>query len=722
MVSWAPLLALALGFAPESRPEAGPPTAAVAAAAQALSPRQGSRARAGHLDSLLAVGDSALARDEFAVAERAAREARRLAPRDPRTLMLAGRVELERPVIGRFRALELFRAAARIDPDDAEPWYWIGRVGMALKGDDGEGIARPAFERVLARDPFYRDAWEMWRSLHLGRSQRAATVRALTPHAADPEVASRIAWLDLETGNLAVADSILAAVQARAGADPRWSQWRAEIAFLQGRDSAGLFRYAEATELSAWDSTDEIWRAVAGIATPEERARYVQVCPSARPTFYRGFWDHRDPNLLTPENERIAEHFRRRAEARRMFGLKHPLSKFHYSPAYRDLVSFVSMKERKEDLTALILRGDEQADAIARAAGLAPAERVDTGEAVLTRLAAVSRAEADIRRLGPEVLPLGVNLVDRVDDRGLAFIRHGRPSRRQAYVGGEELWTYDTPPHMVLRFDLPDPTEAPVGDILFRPVNRATAQGVGVAMTTDRTAVEAPLEFGFWLARFRGPVEGSVRTYLFVDSLHAAGALFDGTGRRFSGDMALPGEPLVLDAPWGDYLLGLDVEKDGRLGRARRGILLPAFRADSLALSDLIVARARGMEAAATGATRDALAALALPGLRARADEPFWVYGELYGMVTGPDGFVRYEVTYEFVHARGRLARVLKGDDRVAFRFVRQVPARPDGVVEERLFIQPRDLRPGGYELRLRVRDLISGALSESRSLRIEVQ
>ena len=65
----------------------------------------------------------------------------------------AGRTWLAHPVVGRYQALEAFRAAARLAPDDPAPLYGQVEVGFHLGSDEGEGIARQALLRIFAIDP-----------------------------------------------------------------------------------------------------------------------------------------------------------------------------------------------------------------------------------------------------------------------------------------------------------------------------------------------------------------------------------------------------------------------------------------------------------------------------------------------------------------------------------------------------------------------------------------
>lgn len=102
--------------------------------------------------------------------------------------------------------------------------------------------------------------------------------------------------------------------------------------------------------------------------------------------------------------------------------------------------------------------------------------------------------------------------------------------------------------------DAPEPWYPDAWD-LWRALYRGDGEG----------AAMAPLEFGFWFARFRDRAQPD-RTvvYVFVDSMRAAGALFDEAGRVATRSVADPGGPLVLQSRSGAYLLGVDVEAADR--------------------------------------------------------------------------------------------------------------------------------------------------------------
>lgn len=585
-------------------------------------------------------------------------------------LLDRGRAELARGTGHRFRALETFRHAARLSPDDPAPHYWIGRVGMELLGADGAAIARRGLERAIALDPQYADAWDLWLGLYRGPAERARMIELLGPHAADPDVRARVAWLLVEDGACAAADSILDAL-SRERPDPRWAAWRADCAFQQGEDERGLRLYAEAMAAAAADSTGALWAQVEAIARPAERERYRSAAPWDLPAFFEAFWAHRDPDLFTAVNERIGEHFRRRAEARRRFRLRQPLALYHHSATYRRNVSALGAGARPE-----------------------------------------------LAELEPRVLLPGRNLPLQLDDRGLAFLRYGEPDVRDAFSLDAETWRYEGDPPLELRFArVLGP--APMTDMIFRPPTIAGVDDVERAMSTDRSSYPAPLEFAFWLARFRaaaGP--GRTEVVLLVDSLAAAGALFDAAGAEVARARIDPGGVLRLEAPPGEYLLGLDVARGDSLGRYRGRVVLPSFAGPRPALSDIVLAHGTLPE----DADRAAVLARAVADAAVPAAGAFTLYLEAYGLAAGADGVVRYRVEYEWQEREtGLLERLWPGRRRSAVAYERSTAAPADGLVSHAVAIRPDGLPPGEYTLDVRIRDLVGGGAAVERRLRIRL-
>src|SRR3989441_10791243 len=130
------------------------------------------------------------------------------------------------------------------------------------------------------------------------------------------------------------ADSLAAeGLRRRAASVPLWLV-RAEAGFEAGHDAAGYAWYDSALAHGDVDSTGALWGQVWMIASPAEAARFDSTAPRDARAFFQWFWGKRDPNLVTPENERIAEHFHRLSHARRQFHVLHPLGLYGRSAHY----------------------------------------------------------------------------------------------------------------------------------------------------------------------------------------------------------------------------------------------------------------------------------------------------------------------------------------------------------------------------------------------------
>lgn len=239
-------------------------------------------------------------------------------------MTLLGRIHLAWPVIGRWKADSLLTRAGALDPDDPEPFYWLGQVGFALRGDDGEDISRRGLVRVLAIEPQYRDAWDLWTRLYRGPSERRAAIAALARHAGEPTPDLRRSQLLIETEAYRDAEPLLAALVARAPHDPAPRALLAQLLCETGRDAEAASVYAAALARAPADTALVLWRQVRGIASPAERRAWERTPPEDRTAFFRRFWAYREPDLGTPLNERVGEHFRRVRQARRLFALLHP--------------------------------------------------------------------------------------------------------------------------------------------------------------------------------------------------------------------------------------------------------------------------------------------------------------------------------------------------------------------------------------------------------------
>ena len=617
------------------------------------------------------------------------------------SLLAVGRAQFARPVIGRYAALEAFRAAARLAPRDPEPLYWQMKVGFYLGSDEGDVIAREAILRLLALDPEYQDVWERFETLYRNPNIWRRADRALARHPDNVVALERRAELAIALEEPQRADALLADVlRLRVGHVPAYLA-RAEAAFDGGRDADGYAWYDSALTYADLDSTGAMWDAVWMIATPEEIRAQDSTPPGDRRRFFERFWAMRDPNLLTTGNERIAEHFRRSAYARRYFRLLHPLNLYHRSLRYRALIAAT----QRDFLEA---RGRQQADPY-------PGTETD-------RLLATSRQLPDVRS-GDATASAMAGL----DARGLIYIRHGPPDALlKGYFdplhpfGAPESpldiegWLYHTPRGTLsIGFRRASGSLIPElggGDFIFLPTNRRQAASTRVALETDRSTLPAPLAASTWSAFFKSADLGLIDVYYKAQGDSAAVVLWDANHDpvRASG----PGL-LQLSVPPGGYDLGLDVVSVGVLGRTRRESVVPRFSLVDLGLSSLALAPAAAL------LDRDSTLRGMPADLVYPAGAPLAAYVEVYGLTTDRDGRSHYRVRYSFAPVRSVLGRLFSGTRPVVFEFERDALA---SATAERLVIDADKQPAGRSRVTVVVTDLQRNVKSESAVLEVTVR
>jgi tetratricopeptide (TPR) repeat protein len=602
-------------------------------------------------------------------------------PDDARALTLLGRIWLAWPVFGRWQADSLLTRAAALNPDNPEPFYYLGLVGIALGGDDGEWVARRGLTRVLALEPTYRDAWALWTRLYRGPSERRAAVAALARHAGEPAPDLWRSQLLIELKAYDEARPLLDALLARSPGSPAPNAHLAQLLYETGRDAEAAPVYETALAHADADTGGVLWRQVRSTASPGERGGYDRTPPQGRAAFFRRFWAYRTPDLRATLNGRIGEHFRRLRDARRVYALQHPNSRYFRSPVLRSFPRF------GQGAPGCLL------------AAIGPGSRV-----TLPRAPRVAPANAD------ETL----NLEDGLDDRGRIFVRYGAPDERVACEVGSETWRYRLR-QGVLQISFARRTGPDGGgDALVTPLVPGEWEAAQWLLATDRASAPETLDFAFWTASFRGATRWQTDVLVFPDySVAATAALLDANGRTAARDSAA-GAPLRLRAAPGRYLLALDAERGDRRGRYRSGFVLPRFAGDSLAVSGLLVT-----DRDAPG-QREAMVAAAPSRLRLAAGRPLRFYAEVYGLASR-DGVSRYDAAYVFERLGGRGVLGLRGVPLpTSFAFQREQPVRR--ITVESLVIDPGRLPPGRYRLRLEVRDAVADERAASATLEFELR
>jgi tetratricopeptide (TPR) repeat protein len=499
--------------------------------------------------------------DARAILERAVRQD----PSDAAALILLGRVQLAWPTVGRFRAWQLFEAAARLDPTDPQPRYQQVQVGLALGSADGERLARDAIFKILEIVPDYSDIWRVWHRLYEGDRYRRRALRLLARFD-NPTSALRRADLLLEMEHYRAADSLLAVAARRHPEDPAVLALRAQVAFETGHAAEGEAYYWAAVARAATDTTDRLWRQIEAIASPEEEGSYWVTPMDERPRYFHRFWARREPDLTTPLNERLAEHFRRLGRARRDFALRQPLSTFHRSPLWRALQSGWT------------------ADILKRLGDFTTASGVIPGHSAL---------EDDLTRAG-----LGVDLRDLLepdsitryarlgfDGRGLLYLRFGDPQQRLVSVGpgiDVEAWRYVVDGRavsLVFARATAGGGGTPGGDFILYPTNARELHNSAVMLEQDAPTRAPPLPLATWVAFFRAADsaaadDGFHDVVIRTSTDSAAVAVWD------LGDLeivrSVGASPLTVRVRDGVYRFGADAHEGNGLGSVRRPLVVPA--------------------------------------------------------------------------------------------------------------------------------------------------
>jgi hypothetical protein len=632
----------------------------------------------GRAESLLAAQDLPQAR---ATAQRLVdRHAR-----DARAHLLLGRVWYAWPVTGRFEALRQFRIAARLAPGDPEPLAWQVRVGEYLRSDDGERIMREALLKLLALPATDGASWSQFRSLFHSLGILRDADAALAAHGDDPTALAHRAELALEAEAALRADSLAARALERRRPNVSAYIVRAQANFEAGQRSAGYAWYDSALAHAERDSTEELWRSVRMIATPDEVARYRAIPPRDRQEFFEQFWHVRDPNLVTPVNERIPEHFERLAHARREFRLLHPWASVHHSSSRRTLGEVASAEEVTEMLAdpGLDLPTEDITDTVSRQ--LPP----------------------------PSMLQGDDYFVSGLDARGILWVRHGKPTvmanamldalsmtpRPPGIIAPVESWLYETP-----EFTADIAFIKSGGDFMVAPIShrqRGDLYKVARLFRTDATSVPAPLQAHAWTVFFASPGQ-TLRTDVYCKAVPDTAAAALWTAGDLTIDRARGPGLLRLTAPPGTYQLALDVDSAGVLGRARQVLHVPAFGSGALRLSSLALAPGDSLVDRETS-LRAMPADLVYP-----AGEPLVAYAEIYGF-PGGDPVARYTARYTFTPMDAGRPTV--------FTFVRERPAQ--ATLVEQIVIEPGRIPSGRYRVAVAI-TTPSGAI-ETQTTSVEI-
>ncbi len=216
---------------------------------------------------------------------------------------------------GLRRAETNFRRALKADPVMAEAQYHLARVYLETR----RRRAREAFEKVIEIDADYPDAhYQVGLLLETdGKRHEAISAyqREMEANPSHPLAGIRLARLWLVLGESAEAVNTLSGLLKGEG-DARIPANR-DLAII-GLVNGDFERANELFEdyfSYLPDAERRRFRDISLVAADKDLARYVAASPEEKDALAVRFWNRRDPTPLTPENERLLEHYRRVAYA-----------------------------------------------------------------------------------------------------------------------------------------------------------------------------------------------------------------------------------------------------------------------------------------------------------------------------------------------------------------------------------------------------------------------
>ena len=616
------------------------------------------------------------------------------------------------------RAETYFRRALRANPDMAEAQYHLAGVYLETR----KRRAREAFERVIDIDAGYPDAHYQVGLLLEDDGKRHEAISAyqqeMKVNPAHPHAGIRMARLWLSLGRSEEAVDTLAGL-LKSGGDARIPANR-ELAViaLMNRDFERANKLFGVYFSFLTEAEQHRYQDISLVADDEDLARFEAASPEERDALAARFWNRRDPTPLTPENERLLEHYRRVAYALE-----------HY--------------DRPEG------GWDKRGEVFIRLGNPDHISRWDDIQAERNR----------------ELQETRVNFVNR--SRMALPISPGLPIFPVAANAKWEYWIY-TQVEGGIEITFSENFKGRRYD--FAPFPLRVAPHVGIHLAGFQGGVvmqnvvasrpsrytpdfaDLPIDFYYYPADFKGPesrtrlevyygLPASEVVRLNVDEktdlilLDRGVALFDShwnevyrevdqmafrapTDQQISDGAFIPGV-MPVDLPPGTYQMALQVRDvvSGKSQVYQQAVVLEDYHKPSeLLISDIELAFAtEPTEEPAGEYVKNGLKVIPMSSLAFRSHQNAFVYFEIYNLKQDAFGQTRYRVEYtlrsqrdralpaKILHGLGRVFRLSEKDREIVIAYD-QAGNRPDEVAYVELDLT--ETQEGGQLVRVAVTDL----------------
>ena len=213
------------------------------------------------------------------------------------------------------RAETYFRRALNADPEMAEAQYNLASVYLETR----RRRAREAFEKVIEIDAGYPDAHFQVGLLLEDDGKRheaiSAYQREMEVNPAHPRAVIRLARLWLSLGDTKAAVNALGGVLKTGGEARIPANRDLAVICLLNRDFERASALFDAYFSFLPEADRRRFQDISLVAADDDLARYEAASHEEKDALAARFWKRRDPTPLTPENERLLEHYRRVAYA-----------------------------------------------------------------------------------------------------------------------------------------------------------------------------------------------------------------------------------------------------------------------------------------------------------------------------------------------------------------------------------------------------------------------
>ncbi len=385
-------------------------------------------------------------------------------------LLAAKRAELTGEADAAIAAELELRHVVEAEPNWASGWYAMGIARLALArsavtakpgplqilGMSWEAGAGHALVRSLELDSTNADAATALALAGIPRegkaqlSKRLEMLRQIRPMLG-PAALLGAARVERIAGSRDSAAALLGRALASGLVDSGFvaTQLAREL-YASGRAEAGAQALFEGASTTTKQGQTAYRRELEWVAEPVELAAWDQVQPADRPLWLRQFWAGRDVKEGWPDGTRLVEHYRRIETAWKDFTLVLPPSGRQLAASTTGGIdTFVDelIERRMNGAEGLSYEQDLAAAASdGKVASSTEYRQVTDGLAITSQMKALG--------LGGPFRAFRTTQ-DVLDDRGVVWIRYGKPDKIVSSAGGKamQVWAYDhIEPRLVLQF------------------------------------------------------------------------------------------------------------------------------------------------------------------------------------------------------------------------------------------------------------------------------